>query len=323
MSAFSSIRTTVRRLTSTAIGAALGLALTASLVATPMEAIAQTEVTPAAPAATPQAQGQGPALWVIKDADSTLYLFGTVHVLKPDTAWGSAKVDAALDSASDVWFEISNPDDQAAIIPLIQQYGVSPATPLSSLLTAEELADLDTAAKAIGASGAQLDAFRPWFAGLTLSMAPLVKAGYDPASGVEMVLKPRAVAAGKTIHGLETLDKQVRILATLPEDIQLEFLRATLSEFDEAATQLDQMVSAWATGDVEALNRVAVVEMKTEAPHIYDALLVQRNTDWADQIQTILAGSGTGFIAVGAAHLTGEDSVQAILAKRGVVAERQ
>lgn len=325
MFAFDRLSAAARRLTSTAMGAALGLALTAALVAAPMEAFAQAEVAPAAPApaATPQAQGQGPALWVIRDADSTLYLFGTVHVLKPDTAWGSAKVDAALDSASDVWFEISNPDDQAAIIPLIQQHGVSPATPLSSLLTPEELADLDTAAKAIGASGAQLDAFRPWFAGLTLSMAPLMKAGYDPNSGVEMVLKPRAVAAGKTIRGLETLDKQIKVLATLPEDIQLEFLRATLSEFDEAATQLDQMVSAWATGDVEALNRVAVVEMKTEAPHIYDALLVRRNTDWADQIQTILAGSGTGFIAVGAAHLTGEDSVQAILAKRGVVAERQ
>lgn len=325
MFAFDRLSAAARRLTSTAMGAALGLALTAALVAAPMEAFAQAEVAPAAPApaATPQAQGQGPALWVIRDADSTLYLFGTVHVLKPDTAWGSAKVDAALDSASDVWFEISNPDDQAAIIPLIQQHGVSPATPLSSLLTPEELADLDNAAKAIGASGAQLDAFRPWFAGLTLSMAPLMKAGYDPNSGVEMVLKPRAVAAGKTIRGLETLDKQIKVLATLPEDIQLEFLRATLSEFDEAATQLDQMVSAWATGDVEALNRVAVVEMKTEAPHIYDALLVRRNTDWADQIQTILAGSGTGFIAVGAAHLTGEDSVQAILAKRGVVAERQ
>ncbi len=322
MTVFDRLAARTRRLTMTAMGAVLGLALTGSLDAAQMQAIAQTS--PAVvPVATPQAQGRGPALWVIRDADSTLYLFGTVHVLKPDTAWGSAKVDAALAGASDVWFEISNPDDQAAIIPLIQQYGVSPATPLSSLLTPEELADLDRAAQAIGASAAQIDVFRPWFAGLTLSMAPLVKAGYDPSSGVEMVLKPRAAAAGKTIHGLETIDKQVRVLANLPEDIQLEFLRSTLSEFDEAAVQLDQMVSAWATGDVEALNRVAVAEMKTEAPHIYEALLVQRNTDWADQIQTILAGSGTGFIAVGAAHLTGDDSVQAILARRGVVAERQ
>lgn len=322
MSVLDRFASKMRHLTLTVAGSALGLALAASLASAPMQASAQTSA-PATSVSTPPAQGQGPALWVIRDADSTLYLFGTVHVLKPETAWRSDKVDAALDSASDVWFEISNPDDQAAIIPLIQQHGVSPERPLSSLLTAEEFAELDAAAKTIGASGAQVDALRPWFAGLTLSMAPLVKAGYDPSSGVEMVLKPRAVAAGKAIHGLETLDKQVRILAALPEDIQLEFLRSTLSEFDQASTQLDQMVAAWAAGDVEGLNRIAVVEMKTEAPHIYDALLVQRNTDWANQIQTILAGSGTGFIAVGAAHLTGEDSVQAILARRGIVAERQ
>ena len=304
-----------RRLSLTVAGVALGAALGLTAVAAPMQAFAAEP--PVAAAA------DGPALWVIRDADSTLYLFGTVHVLKPSTQWDSAVVNAAFDSASDIWFEISNPDDQAAIVPLIQQHGVSPQTPLSSLLSAEEFADLDRAAKTIGASGQQLDALRPWFAGLTLAMAPLVAAGYDPQSGVELVLKARAEAGGKSIHGLETIDKQIRILAELPEDQQLEFLRSTLKEFDNAATELDKMVTAWATGDVEGLNTVAVAPMKVEAPHIHDALLVRRNTDWANQIQTILNGSGVGFIAVGAAHLAGEDSVQAILARRGVVAERQ
>jgi hypothetical protein len=314
----SRIASTTRRLTTTVAGLALGAALSVAAVAAPVQAFAETTVAPAAAAAA-----DGPALWVIRDADSTLYLFGTVHVLKPSTEWRSARVDAAFASAADIWFEISNPDDQAAIIPLIQQYGVSPQTPLSSLLTPEEFAELDRAAKVIGASGQQIDVFRPWFAGLTLSMAPLVQAGYDPQSGVELVLKAQAEAAGKSIHGLETIDKQIRILAELPQDIQLEFLRSTLGEFDNAATQLDTMVAAWASGDVDGLNTVAVAPMKTEAPHVYDALLVQRNTDWANQIQTILNGSGVGFIAVGAAHLTGEDSVQAILARRGVTAERQ
>ena len=85
-------------------------------------------------------QGEGPALWVIKDADSTLYLFGSVHVLRPTTGWASPRVNAAFDSATDVWFEITNPEDQAAMMPLIQQYGLSPQTPLSSRLTPEELA---------------------------------------------------------------------------------------------------------------------------------------------------------------------------------------
>jgi len=320
----------LRRLVSTAGRAAFGclpgLAAASLLATAPLSALAQDATpasAPAAPRSVPPATGAGPALWVIRDADSTLYLFGTVHVLRPDTAWGSAKVDAAFASASDVWFEISNPDDQAAVIPLIQQYGVSPGTPLSSLLTAEELAELDAAARTIGASAAQLDPLRPWFAGLTLSMAPLVKAGYDPASGVELTLKARALAADKPVHGFETIDKQVRILATLPDAVQLSFLRTTLEDFDQATVMLDQMVDAWAEGDVQALDRIAVQEMKADAPEVYDALLVHRNADFADQIQGLLAGSGTVFIAVGAAHLTGEDSVQAMLETRGVEVERE
>lgn len=309
----------------TALGAVLGLGLAGAVVFQPAQAFAQTvEAAPAAAArVVPQADGAGPALWVIRDADSTLYLFGAVHVLRPTTAWGSAKVDAAFASADDIWFEISNPDDQAAIIPLIQQHGISPDRPLSSLLTVDELAALDAAASGAGLTAAQMDPFRPWLAGLTLSVAPLVKAGYDPRSGVELILKARADAAGKPVHGFETIDKQIGILAGMSEADQLAFLRSTLEAYDDATVELDQMVGAWAAGDVATLERVAVDEMRDESPAVYQALLVQRNTDWAGQIQTLLAGSGTAFIAVGAAHLAGDDSVQEILADRGVAVTRE
>jgi uncharacterized protein len=291
----------------------------ALLASAPADAFAQT----AAPAAVPQAQGDGPALWVIRDADSTLYLFGTVHVLRPTTAWGSPKVEAAFDASQNVIFEISNPDDQAAIQPLIAQYGVSPDRPLSSLLTADEIAELNEAAGSIGATAAQLDPLRPWLVGLTLSVAPLAKAGYDPQSGVEIILKARAEAAGKPVTGFETIDEQVRILATLSEDTQIAFLRATLDSWEDATTELDALVEAWATGDVEGIERLGVDEMRSQSEEIYQALLVRRNANWADQIQTLLAGSGTTFIAVGSAHLAGDDSVQEILEDRGVTVTRQ
>jgi uncharacterized protein YbaP (TraB family) len=115
-------------------------------------------------------------------------------------------VDAAFDSADRVILEISNPDDQAAIQPLIQQYGISPARPLSSLLTPAEIAQLDAAAGTIGATAAQLDPLRPWLVGLSLSIAPLVKAGYDPQSGVELILKARAEARA-THPGARALDE--------------------------------------------------------------------------------------------------------------------
>lgn len=306
-----------------AVGVALGVSLAAALLAGAPKAFAQEAAHAHDHAAIVQATGQGPALWSVSDADSTIYLFGTVHVLRPDTPWGSAKVDAAFDASDNVIFEISNPDDQAALVPLIQQHGLSPQTPLSSLLTPAELADLDTAARSMGGTAAQFEPLRPWLVALSLSVAPLVKAGYDPKSGVELILKHRAEEAGKPVTGLETIDRQVEILAGLSQDTQLAFLRSTLEDFDEATTELDALVDAWATGDVEAIDRIGVTEMKAESQEVYDALLVRRNTAWADQIQTLLAGSGTTFIAVGGAHLAGDDSVQEILETRGVEVTRR
>ena len=318
------LKSSVSNLAQGAVGVAAGLALVFAIAGAPSQALAQpqTQAAPApAAAAAPAIQGQGPALWVVKDADSTLYLFGTVHVLRPTTGWNSPRVQAAFESASDIWFEISNPDDQAAVIPLVQQYGMSPQIPLSSRLTAEEVAQLDVAAQTIGLTAAQMEPMKPWLVGLTLSVAPLLKAGYDPQSGVEQALKAPAIAAGKPVHGLETIEEPVGMLATLPDDVQLELLRETLKDYDQAVVRLDSMVEAWAKGDVKALDKIVVEEMKTDAPELYKVLLVDRNTDWADQIQTQLQGSGTAFIAVGAAHLTGDDSVQSILKSRGVAVE--
>lgn len=303
------------------VGAALGLGMAAALVLQPAPAFAAA-VAPAPAAAPAQATGAGPALWVIRDEDSTLYLFGTVHVLRPSTLWRWAAIENAFDSADRLVLEISNPDDQAAMLPLIQQHGMSPDRPLSQLLTAEERTKLDAAAQTMGASGAALDPMRPWLAALTLSVAPLVKAGYDPQSGVELVLKARAAAAGKEVTGFETIDEQVRILAGFPEAAQLAFLRSTLEDFENATTELDRMVEAWADGDVRAIDRMGVRPMRRENRAIYEALLVRRNANWADQIETMLEGSGTVFIAVGAAHLAGGDSVQAMLDRRGVEVER-
>ncbi|MDI1282696.1 TraB/GumN family protein [Brevundimonas sp.] len=318
MTFVSLLKSSAGRITRVAAGTALGFGLTLSLLTAPGQALAQT----AAPQAVLPAQGNGPALWVIRDADSTIYLFGTVHVLRPDTAWQTDRVDAALDSASRLILEVANPDDQAAAMPLIQQYGISPQTPLSTLLTADELAALDTAARTMGMTAAQLDPLRPWLAALTLSVAPMTRAGYDPRSGVDLLLKARMEAAGKPVDGFETLDEQIRLLAGFPETGQLDFLRSTLDDFEDATTELGRLVSAWADGDVAAINAVGVEPMRDASALMYQSLLVDRNVNWAGQIQTLLDGSGTVFIAVGAAHLAGEDSVQVQLAQRGVTVER-
>ncbi|WP_427790658.1 TraB/GumN family protein [Brevundimonas diminuta] len=297
-------------------------ALAAVLLATTTPALAQSApaaVDPAAVVAAPA--GSGPRLWVVKDEDSTLYLFGTVHVLKPETPWGRAKVDQAFASADEYWFEIADINDAAGAVPIIQAKGVSPDRPLSSLLTSEEQTDLEAAARLIGATAAQLDPLRPWFAALQLAMASITKAGYLPQNGGDQVLHARAAATGKPIKGFETMPQQIGFIADMSEEAQLAMLRSGLKEFDQAPVVLGRMVGAWSTGDVDALDALIGQEMKAQSPEMYEVMLTRRNADWTNQIMKMLEGSGTAFISVGAGHLAGADSVQAMLAARGVTVE--
>ena len=308
MTFIDTLKTSASRLTRAAGGTVLGVGLALSLVA--------------CGTVPERAPSPGPALWAGTDEVSTVYLFGTVHVLRPELEWRAPHIDAALSESSALWLEVPNVDDQAAAAPLIQQYGLS-QTPLSSRLTAEDNALLAQAGAAIGMPAAAFEPMRPWLAGLTVSVAALARAGYDPASGVDPLIKAAAVEAGLPVRGFETLEQQLRFFADMPEDLQIAFLREALQGYQEAPVELDALVTAWAAGDVAGIETTMVEEMKTDWPDLYERLLVDRNTDWAGQIETLMEGSGTVFVAVGAAHLAGEDSVQSMLRARGIDVERR
>lgn len=263
-----------------------------------------------------------PAIWAVRNQDSTVFLFGTIHVMKPGTEWRSSRFDDAFKAADQLILEVDNPEDQAAVLPLIREHGLSPDRPLSNLLSAEDLGRLDTAAQSVGLRAAQLDPMRPWLASLSLAAAPLRRAGYDPASGVDPVLRADALAAGMTIAGLETLDQQVRLLAGFPEEGQLAYLLRSLDDFYDGAAQLERLVEAWLAGDVVAIEQIGLRPMREVGERVYQALLVERNRAWADRISLILDDTGTAFISVGALHLVGEDSVQRMLEDRGLTVER-
>ncbi|WP_018062326.1 TraB/GumN family protein [Caulobacter sp. UNC279MFTsu5.1] len=263
-----------------------------------------------------------PALWAIKDKDSTIYLFGTVHVLKPTTQWRSPKIAKAFQDADDVVMEIEQPEDPATTRALMLKYGVDPAAPLSGKLKPESYAKLQAAAQGMGFPPQALEPMRPWLAALTVSLTPLLKAGYDPESGVEKLLTAQAKAAGKPISAFETMEQQVRFFADMTPVQETQLLESTLDEIDDGPAKIDALVAAWAAGDQAELKRQMVDEMQTDYPDVYKLLLVDRNQDWANQLKAKLAGSGVSFVAVGAGHLTGPDSLQAQLAKLGVKAER-
>ena len=244
-------------------------------------------------------------------------------MLKPGTAWGSDKVDAALEASDQVWFEVTNPEDQAAIAPLVQQYGISPDKPLSSWLTPEEQTMLARAVAEIGLSPAQIDPARPWFAAIMLGTGPYIAAGFDTNLSVELNLRDRALAAGKSIHGFETVDQQIGGLARMSDATQMEYLRRFLGRHETAAAELDRTVSGWIAGDVTVLDQFARENGRDIAEEVHQVFLAQRNADWTDQIETLLEGSGVAFVAVGAAHLAGDDSLQDLLTARGHAVTRE
>jgi uncharacterized protein YbaP (TraB family) len=167
-----------------------------------------------------------------------------------------------------------------------------------------------------------LNVMRPWLAALTLTTAPLLKAGLDPEHGVDKQLKAQMSAAGKPVFGLETAEQQMHFLADMPQEVQLDFLRSAMRDADKGPTQLTRLIDAWKSGDVATIARLEDEDMRQTAPELYQRLLVQRNETWAAKIAALLQQPGTVFIAVGAAHLAGPDSVQVQLQKLGVEAQR-
>lgn len=264
----------------------------------------------------------GPALWVVRDADSTLYLFGTVHVLKPDQDWRSPRLEAAFASADELVLEIAEVGDDAALIPLVQRYGLSPTTRLSSKLSAADKARLDRAAAQMGVSPASFEPMRPWLASLQLTMGSLARAGYGADSGVDRALKAKAATMGKRVRAFETPEQQLRFFADLPPAVELALLRQSLEEFDTAPTTFEPLSQGWLEGDLGVLRRYLIDDWARGEPALYRVLIVERNVAWADQIETLLRGSGTSFIAVGAGHLVGPDSVQVQLRRKGIASRR-
>ncbi|AND69297.1 hypothetical protein ATSB10_18430 [Dyella thiooxydans] len=263
-----------------------------------------------------------PALWVVRDADTTIYLFGTVHLLPGNTPWHYPALDRALASSDTLVVEITD-DSPANITALVLRLGMDPAHPLSSLLSTGDYHRLERAARLAGLPGVgTLDVMRPWLAALTIAMAPLAKAGLDPQQGVDHLLRDEMTRAGKPVRALETAEEQIRFLADMPSALQLDMLRQTLRETDSSKLEFKQLVEAWERGDVEAIARLENSLMKRETPALYQRLLVTRNATWAAKIRAMLDTPGTVFIAVGAAHLAGPDSVQAQLQKLGINSTR-
>jgi uncharacterized protein len=279
----------------------------------------------AATAAAPEPKG--PAMWMVADEDTTIYLFGTFHFLPAELEWFSPDIAAALDGADLVVKELGPESEDPAVVQNgIITYGLLPQSQsLSALLTetqnaqlAVQLAALEPQLGANGISPAIMDRMRPWFAFLTLTVAKFSQMGYGAQSGVEAVIG--AKSAGKPTIGLERIDEQFGFFAALSQERQIELLMETVTGMDTMEDALPQMADAWKSGNIDAL--AAMLNDGFGDPEVAERIIYQRNANWAEWIDQRLDQPGTVFIAVGAGHLGGDRSVQDYLARKGITVAR-
>jgi uncharacterized protein YbaP (TraB family) len=268
-----------------------------------------------------------PALWVVETPTSKVYLFGTVHALKPGMTWHSAVMDAALAESQDLWLEIANPNDTAGLLSSMRDLCLDPAHPLSTQISTADVALLDQRVKSLGLSGeSSLESMRPWCLSAMLVVLPMMHGGYSAASGADLNVRSAFTNAHKPVHGFETMDQQLHFLADMPEAEQVAQLHRLLASTGSSSSStptaaVDDLVALWYNGDVDRIASVADAYARLD-PTVSSTLLVQRNANFAKQIADMLQQPGVSFVAVGALHFAGAQSVLADLEKLGYQAHR-
>ena len=256
-----------------------------------------------------------PALWKVSDADTTMYLFGTIHLLPKDLAWQSPKIDRAIRASQGLYLETVL-GDPAQTGTVMRDLGMSAnLPPVVDRVPPEKTAQLMKAVAKSGIPMAVLDRFETWAVALTLASAGLQGLSLSTDYGAENVLTTRFRAAHKPVAGLETTAQQLGFFDSLPEPAQRQFLASVLDDESTSVKQFDAMIKAWGSGNVRAIAMTFDDELKL-SPELAETLLHKRNARWADWASKRMAQPGTIFVAVGAGHLAGTGSVQDLLARK-------
>ncbi len=258
-----------------------------------------------------------PALWKVADADTTIYLFGTIHLLPKGLQWTTPEMTKAMSASQRLMLEVALDKDPAKLGAVMLRLARSPGLP--PLLDRVPQAKRAKLQKVIADSGlplTYLDGLESWAAALTISSAINAKLNLSYADGAETQLTSAFEKMGKPVAGLETAEQQLGYFDTLPEKAQRTFLTSIADDTANAEKEFAVMIAAWKAGDVRKIALTFDDEMKL-SPELADVLLHRRNNNWAGWIGERMKKPGTVFIAVGAGHLAGKGSVEDLLARRG------
>lgn len=269
-------------------------------------------------------EGSGPTLWSLSDDDTTIYIFGTIHILNKDVEWATPKIMQAFDEADTLIMELA-PDqgEEAVMAPLVAKYGVlTGGQTLQTILTKDEHARLAELLATMGAPGNALDTLQPWLAATFLTVQIAANHGFSSDYGVETILEKKAFEKGMPIVGLETAEFQISVLAGLSMESQKLFLTLTLEEMDQIEEVFIEMRDSWLAGDLAALDALLNSEIDI-IPGFAEAILYQRNRNWVVELIELLNAPGQYFVAVGTGHLVGPENVIELLEKEGFAPKRQ
>ena len=281
-----------------------------------------------APAADAQPAASVPGthfVWkVARDEKTIAWLVGSVHVLTQEAYPLPAVFERAFAESRTLVEEVDlgAASDPGAVLPLAAKAMFTDGRTLSSLLDRETAALVEKQAAGAGLPMLVVDRMKPWLAAMTLAVPALQRAGYDPAFGLDRHFYERAKAATRPVRGLETAASQLSALDGLPMVVQIDMLKAVLSDIDTQVNAVADLVRAWRGGDVRALERLLLDEFR-ESPEVYQRLLVERNRAWVPQIAGCASEAAPCLVVVGGAHLVGPDSVVAMLQQLGFSVEQQ
>ena len=262
-----------------------------------------------------------PALWAVQDADTTIYLFGTVHMLKPDVRWFEGDVKAAFDRSDTLVIEVAQGDPAKLATTFARLATNQGDPPASQALTPQQSARYAAALKTYHIPAEAMERVDPWLIAINLSVAPLLQLGYQQDLGADKLLEAAATQSGKQVIGLESAEEQLGIFDALPRKVQIDYLNATLEGLPEAEKEFTTLINNWSRGRADALAKQMNDSLK-DTPELAKPLLLDRNVSLAAWIAQRMEQPGTVFIAVGAGHLAGKGSVIALLAQKRLIVNR-
>lgn len=267
-----------------------------------------------------------PAMWEVRDADSGIWLFGSVHLLPTDFDWRTPAFDAAVTASEHVYFETDiGPRGLAALTVKMLFASLRAASEFwLHLLSEDEIAQLDAALAPLGLSVEGATRLPPWLIAMQIAQYRMLAetdtapGDYGVSTGVQWGLQWELPLERKAY--LETPGEQFDMLAagTVPE--QIEQLFALLAQPVEG-DMLSEMIAAWSSGDLDGIARLMIPKSDYEAAAL-DALLLQRNRNWLAPLERLLAEDRQDLVIVGAAHLVGDGSVLDLLAEAGYTVTR-